>query len=120
MNTERAGVRAAEHRPRRVLHTLAAVRDAGIRPPRCSMGLVSWPRQGVLRPDGARRRSGDPQGAWPAPRRSLWPALRGDVRTFTEPLARFIIWVAFAARVLVVAAFLARLTRRPRAGESRS
>jgi len=30
-----------------------------------------------------------------------------------EPLARFMLWVAVAAWVLVAAAFLARLTRQP-------
>jgi tellurite resistance protein TehA-like permease len=34
--------------------------------------------------------------------------------TFMEPLARFMIWVGFAAWVLVAAAFLARAARRPR------
>jgi tellurite resistance protein TehA-like permease len=38
---------------------------------------------------------------------------------FMEPLARFMIWVAFAAWVLVAAAFLARLPRRPGVGEDR-
>ena len=33
--------------------------------------------------------------------------------TFTEPLARFMLWVAVAAWVLVAAAFLARLARHP-------
>ncbi|MBV9206025.1 MAG: tellurite resistance/C4-dicarboxylate transporter family protein [Actinobacteria bacterium] len=33
--------------------------------------------------------------------------------TFMEPLARFMLWVAVAAWVMVAAAFLARLTRRP-------
>jgi len=37
--------------------------------------------------------------------------------TFMEPLARFMIWVALAAWVLVAAAFLAQLARRPEAGE---
>jgi tellurite resistance protein TehA-like permease len=37
--------------------------------------------------------------------------------TFMEPLARFMIWVAFAAWVLVAAAFLAQLACRPGAGE---
>jgi len=32
---------------------------------------------------------------------------------FMEPLARFMLWVAVAAWVLVAAAFLARLTRQP-------
>ncbi len=39
--------------------------------------------------------------------------------TFMEPLARFMIWVALAAWVLVAAAFLARLTRRSGTGEGR-
>jgi tellurite resistance protein TehA-like permease len=39
--------------------------------------------------------------------------------TFMEPLARFVIWVAFAAWVLVAAAFLARLTRRSGTREGR-
>jgi tellurite resistance protein TehA-like permease len=39
--------------------------------------------------------------------------------TFMEPLAPFMIWVAFAAWVLVAAAFLARLTRRSGTGEGR-
>ena len=46
--------------------------------------------------------------------------------SFMEPLARFVIWVALAAWVLVAAAFLARLARRPgpakaasRAGDGR-
>jgi len=32
---------------------------------------------------------------------------------FMEPLSRFMLWVAVAAWVLVAAAFLARLVRRP-------
>jgi tellurite resistance protein TehA-like permease len=39
--------------------------------------------------------------------------------TFMEPLARFMIWVALAAWVLVAAAFLAQLARRFEAGEGR-
>jgi len=37
--------------------------------------------------------------------------------TFMEPLARFMIWVALAAWVLVAAAFVAQLARRPGTGE---
>jgi tellurite resistance protein TehA-like permease len=37
--------------------------------------------------------------------------------TFTEPLARFMIWVAVAAWVLVAAAFRGQVTRRSGTGE---
>jgi tellurite resistance protein TehA-like permease len=40
--------------------------------------------------------------------------------TFMEPLALFMVWVAFAAWVLVAAAFLGRLTRPPGAARAAS